>query len=125
MCGRTLNVASAAVTTTGSPGSATGSGTVYCQPGELAFVKLDYHASAPGGTTDVTLTQTAEPVAILTAANTATDAITCPRLGCVTTANAAITNSHAPLYIHGPVAVAVAECDALTAAVTVYIGTWS
>jgi len=118
-------VASVAVTTTGSDGAATGSGTVSCVPGELAFVKLDYHASAPGGTTDVTLTQTAEPVAILTNTNSATDMIACPSLGCVTTANAAITNSHAPLYIHGPVSVAVAQCNALTAAVTVYIGTWS
>jgi len=123
--GRTLNVASAAITTTGAAGSATGSGTVAAAPGELAFVKLDYHASAPGATTDVTLTQTAEPTAILTNTDSATDTIVCPRLSCVSTANAAITDSHAPLYIHGPVSVAVAGCNALTAAVTVYVGTWS
>lgn len=122
---RTLNVRSGSVTTTGGAGAATGSGTVYAVPGELAFVKIDFHASAPGGTTDTTITQTAEPTAILTVTNSATDTIVCPRLSCVTTANAAITDSHAPLWIHGPVSVAVAECDALTAAVTVYIGTWS
>jgi hypothetical protein len=122
---RELNVRSAAITTTGSAGSATGSGTVSCIPGELAFVKLDYHASAPGGTTDVTLTQTAEPTAILTVTDSATDQINCPSLTRVTTANAAIANSSAPLHIHGPVSVAVAGCNALTAAVTVYVGTWS
>ena len=122
---RTLNVRSGSVTTTGGVGTSTGSGTVYAVPGELAFVKLDYHASAPGGTTDVTITQTAEPTAILTVTNSATDTIVCPRISCVTTANAAITDSHAPLWIHGPVSVAVAECNALTAAVTVTIGTWS
>lgn len=122
---RTLNVRSGSVTTTGGAGAATGSGTVYAVPGELAFVKIDFHASAPGGTTDTTITQTAEPTAILTVTNSATDTIVCPRLSCVTTANGAITDSHAPLWIHGPVSVAVAECDALTAAVTVYIGTWS
>lgn len=125
MSERELNIRSVSVTTTGSAGSATGSGTVPCVPGELAFVARNYHASAPGGTTDVTLTQTAEPTTILTVTNSATDAINCPSLTRVTTANAAITDSSAPLYIHGAVSVAVAECDALTGAVVVTIGTWS
>jgi len=123
--GRTINVASTAITTTGAAGSSTGSGTVSCVPGELAFVKLDYHASAPGATTDVALTQAVEPTAILTNTDSATDTTVCPKLTCVDTTGTAITNSHAPLYIHGAVSVAVAQCNALTAAVTVTIGTWS
>jgi len=123
--GRRLNVRSGTVTTTGSAGTSTGTGTVPSVAGELAFVKLDFHASAPGGTTDTTITQVAEPTAILTVTNSATDTIVCPRLTCVTTANAAITNSSAPLFIHGPVTVSVAQCNALDPAVTVYVGTWS
>ena len=122
---RELNIASATITTTGSAGSATGSGTVSCVPGELAFIARDYHASAPGATTDVTITQAAAPTAILTVTDSATDAINCPSLTRVTTANVAITDSSAPLYIHGPVSVAVAQCNALTGAVVVTIGTWS
>jgi len=124
MSERELNVGSLAITTTGGAGTATGSGTVPVVPGELAFVKIDYDGTAPG-TTDVTITQTAEPTALLTVTNSATDQINCPRLACVTTANGAITNSHAPLYIHGAVSVSVAQCDAITDAVTVYVGTWS
>jgi len=122
--GNDVSIASVSITTTGSAGSATGSGTVECQAGWLAFVKLDYHASAPA-TTDVTLTQTAEPTAILTATDTATDQISVPTLGAITTANAAVTNSHMPLWIHGDVAVAVAQSNALTGAVVVTIGTVS
>ena len=62
---RTLNVRSAAVTTAGGNGVAAGSATVSAVPGELAFVKLDFDATAPGATTDTTITQTAEPTAKL------------------------------------------------------------
>jgi hypothetical protein len=125
MCGRP-NVASGAVTTTGGAGAASGSTTVNCFAGWLHSVEFDYHASAPGGTTDVALTQAATPTAILTVANNATDGVYYPRAGAHTiAAGAAITNSYVPIWIHGPVTVTVSQCDALTDAVTVYITTHS
>jgi len=122
MSGNDINLASGSVTTTGGDGAATGSGTVACQPGWLHSVQLDYAGTAPG-TTDVTLTQTASPTALLTVTDSATDATYYPRAACVDTSATAITDSHTPLWVHGSVAVAVAGCNALAPAVTVYITT--
>lgn len=111
-----------AVTTTGGAGVATGSGsTTETIEGYLLDVSLDYHASAPA-TTDVTVTHSGTPTAILTVSNTATDGRYPVRDTAVTAAaGAAITNSHVPIPINGTFTVSVAQCDALTAAVTATI----
>jgi len=111
---------SIAVTTTGAAGSATGdedSSDVI--EGELLDVYLGYHASAPGATTDVTLKVKGDSDNILVVSNNATDGRYTPRQKPVDAANAAITNAHDRWFI--PVKklnLAVAQCDALTAAVT-------
>lgn len=111
-----------AVTTTGGAGVATGSGvTTESVEGFLLDISLDYHASAPA-TTDVVVTQSGIPTALLTVANNATDGRYAVRDGAATVAaGAAITNSFVPIPINGLITVAVAECDALTAAVTATI----
>jgi hypothetical protein len=123
MCEGDVNLASGAVTTVGAiAGSATGTATIACVPGWLESVEFDYNAAAPGGTTDVVLTQADSPTAILTVANNATDGVYYPRATCHTiAAGAAITDSHTKLWIHGPVLVTVSQCDALVPAVTCYI----
>lgn len=109
------------VTTTGSAGSATGSGySSHAINGKLLGVKLDYSGSAPA-TTDVTITDDSIGHTLLLVENSATDAMKHPRAKPVDNANAAISNAHAPFSINGKVKVAVAGCDALTTALTVYL----
>lgn len=117
---------SATVTTTGSAGSATGTGTITgVQPGFLEWVAYTYHASAPA-TTDVTGTSASDalPPSLLlfTRTDSATSALTFPRGAPVNTAGTAITNAHARIPIAGNIALAVAGCDALTGAVVVTVG---
>jgi len=115
---------SVAVTTTGSAGSATGSGSIHVtHPGFVEWIRLDFHASAPA-TTDTTIAHGATPPGgnILVVTDSATDATIYPAAALVNTANSAITNSHRRIPVMGTVSVSVAQCDALTAAVTVYMG---
>jgi len=117
---------SVAITTTdggGGAGTCTGSGTItVLREGYLEWVYYDFHASAPG-TTDVTGTLATTPPGglLFTSTSSATDVLQFPRGSAVTTGGVAITNSHVPLLVSGPITVAVAQCDALTAAVTVYV----
>jgi hypothetical protein len=118
---------SVAVTTTGSAGSATGSGTIsFLKGGHIEYVYLDFHASSPA-TTDTTIAYAATPPGgnILVVTNSATDALFWPRAKPVDNANAAITNAFVHFPASGNVTVSLAQCDALTAAVTAYIGVWS
>lgn len=121
-----LRTYSATITTTGSAGSATGTGTITgVRPGFLEWVAYDFHASAPA-TTDVTGTGASDalPPSLLlfTSTNSATDALTFPRGAPVNTGGTAITNAHARIPIAGNIAVSVAQCDALTGAVVVTVG---
>lgn len=118
----TLYMESLALTTAGDAGLATASGSIVIE-GDVEWVYLDYHASAPA-TTDVTLAYSSTPPGgnILVVSNSATDALKFPRATCVDNANSAITNSHTRFPVWGPISISVAQCDALTAAVTVYIG---
>lgn len=104
------------VTTTGSAGSATGSGQATNMIGFLLDVHLDYHASAPN-TTDVTIAYATLGGNILAVANSNTDALIAPRQGIVDNANAAISGGNTLFPLDGqPLSVAVAGCDALTGA---------
>lgn len=116
-----------AVTTTGNPGSATGNSESDSVNGTLYAVYLDYHASAPGATTDVTVTMTEDPgVTLLTVTDNATDGWYFPREAVCSNAAAGLTydgtrtvNEAPP--VAGHLTIAVAGCNALTGAVTAYI----
>ena len=113
------------VTTIGSPGSATGTGTsrrpVY---GVLGAVQIDYHASAPGATTDVVIAEgTGQARTFLTRTNTATDGTFYPAATQHDGTGTALT-SYAPYILVGDyVTVTVTGCDALTDAVVVTLHT--
>ena len=110
------------VTTTGGAGVATGTGLSDTKlNGFLEDVQVDYHASAPA-TTDVVLSLvTPTRGNVLTLTDTNTDARFIPRDTCVSPANAAITNSNTRIPLNGYLQVAVAQSNALTAAVTVTV----
>lgn len=116
----TVQTVAVVVTTTGSAGSATGSATTEALFGELIDIYLDYHASAPA-TTDVTIAFSPRGGNILVVADSATDALIAPRQTLVTNANAAITGSYDRFMLAGPLTISVAQSDALTGAVTVYL----
>src|SRR3990167_8558574 len=110
------------VTTAGGAGVAAGNAsTTETIEGFLLDISLEYHASAPG-TTDVVITQSGTPTAILTVSNNATDGRYAVRDAAVNVAaGAAITNSFVLIPVNGTFAASVAQCDALTAAVTATI----
>lgn len=115
---------SGAVTTTGSAGAATGTATISVPAwGYLEWIYLDYHASAPA-TTDVTIAHAATPPGgnILVRSNSATDGLFYVRGSASSSAAAAITDSNVRVPVGGSISVSVADCDALTGAVTVYLG---
>lgn len=114
-------IVSVAVTTTGSAGSATGTGTLVTPSGWIEWLRYDFHASAPA-TTDVTLSYADTPPGgtIHATTDTATDVTVFPRATCVNSANSAITNSYTRWPAGEPITVSVAQSDALTACVTVY-----
>lgn len=119
-----LRVYSSAITTTGNAGSATGTGSIIVEKtAYLEWVYYDFHASAPA-TTDVAGTFAATPPggALFTSTSSATDALQYPRAAVVNTAGSAITNTSARIALTGTIDIAVAQCDALTGAVTVYVG---
>lgn len=109
------------VTTTGSAGSAAGDATSATISGVLLNVYLKFHASAPGATTDVTITEVGGAGrTLLTLTNTATSGnfpIRIPEVGVTGTALTGTT----PFYLPGTaIKVAVAQCDALTEAVVAF-----
>jgi len=109
------------VTTVGSDGSATGNTTSAPISGLIESVYLDYHTSAPAGTTDVTVAFAIRGGNILAVSNSATDALFTPRAKPVDNANSAITNAHSRFACNQAVKVTVAQCNALTGAVVAYI----
>ena len=114
------------VSTTGSAGSASGSGILTLALCELLAVHLDYHASAPA-TTDVTLSSPGQPASqtILTRSNSATDGWFYPRRQKDDNAAAAITGDYDKFVVHGNLLLEIAQADALTDCVTatVYVRT--
>jgi len=116
------------VTTTGSDGSATGTGTSeYPIHGHIECVMLDYAGSAPG-TTDLTIAQVSELKAtnIVTLTDNATDKVLYPRVQAHKNDGTALTlEGNEPLVTRYPVCdkltVTVSGCNALDPAVTVEI----
>jgi hypothetical protein len=99
------------ITTTGTAGNATGSGTTNPIMGFLLDVYLDYHASCPA-TADVTISQdTFRAACVIT--NNATDKWIEPRKQTCDPAGAD-TGSYDLIPINGPITVAIAQADALT-----------
>lgn len=117
---RGIQTVTVAVTTTGSAGSATGSATTETLFGELLDVYLDFHASTPA-TIDTTIAYATRGGNILVVTSSATDALIAPRQKFVDNANTAITNSFGCFPLNGPITVSVAQADALTDAVVVYL----
>lgn len=109
------------VTTTGTAGSATGDSTSAAINGWIESIYLDFNGSAPGSTTDTTVSFSTRGGNILAVSNSATDALFTPRAKPVDNANGAITNAHARFACNQAVKVALDGCDALTDAVVAYI----
>ena len=113
------------VTTTGSAGSASGSGHLSLPISRLVAVHLNYDSAAPGGTTDVTITAPGNPASrtLLTVSNNATDGWYFPKEQDMGNTGSLITGSYSDPLIHDSLDMAVAQSDALTDAVvaTVYV----
>ena len=115
------------VTTSGSAGSASGSALKTVPKGRVLGIYLNYHGSAPN-TTDVTVKADADStgvppdLTILTKSNSNTDAWVYPKTQDHDNVGAAITGSYSDPVVHGGViSVAVAQSDALTDAVVIYV----
>lgn len=112
-----------AVTTTGGAGSASGDNTTSGKGirGALMSVRLDYHASAPGASTDLTITEIGGAGrTLLTLTNTATDGEYPIRIAETGTTGTALA-TYTPILLDGvQLKVALAQCDALTDAVVAY-----
>lgn len=121
MGGGTIRTYTVTLNTTGSAGSASDSQVTEFIHGWFLDAYPAYHASAPGATTDLTIGQTGHADKILTLTNNATSGRYAPRQGLVTRAGAAITDSHDLIPVNGTLTVAIAQCDALTAAAVVTI----
>ena len=108
------------VTTTGADGSGVGSAESGELVGYLESIFIDYHASAPA-TTDVTIAFATRGGNILVVSNSATDGLYAPVKQACDAAAAAISGAYVNHVLNQPLAISVAGCNALTAAVTVYI----
>ena len=113
------------VTTTGSAGTATGSASwVGGRPGLVRAIKVDYHASAPGATTDLTVKRDSSTgTTIFTKLNSATDidwtAVAAPGIDETGAATAATDLGSGGLPFQSGLHVSLAQTDALTNAAVV------
>lgn len=110
-----------AVTTTGSAGSASGNTTTTnAIVGEILELKLNYHASAPAGTTDIVVDGNTTGIDIYAKTNSATDIRKPLGVYPVDSAATALTNclTPFPIVVAEKVKVAIAQSDALTNCVT-------
>lgn len=108
------------ITTTGSAGSATGTG--YTDPvnGFLVGIRFDFHASAPA-TTDTTVADVTTGRTLLTLTNTVTDVMHIPQKQASDNTGAAITGAYCYEPVSGQISIALAQCDALTNALVAYV----
>lgn len=120
-----MRAAKITVTTTGTAGSATGTG--YSDrplTGEVFAIHVDYSASAPN-TTDITVIVEADDnhpaITLYSKANSATDAWVYPHVQGTDNAGSAISGVYQHYPITGRIKVTLADCDALTTAVTVTV----
>ena len=109
-----------AITTTGSAGSATGSGVSGLIQGFILDIYVDYDGSAPA-TTDLTIAYTTVGGNILVLTNINTDGLYLPRAKPVDNAGAAIATANDWFAVADTIAVSVAQGDALDPCVTVHI----
>jgi hypothetical protein len=118
------------VITTGSSGSATGSVSLHTGPAVIRFIAVDYHASAPGATTDLTVKSRGRvgeaDETLLTLTNTATDVSLRP-----ITMTAGVDEGNAPIAatdgtaggmpVREGILIEMAQTDALSPAAVVDI----
>lgn len=108
------------ITTTGSAGSATGSGTSAAINGVVYEIYVKYHASAPA-TTDVTISESGGAArTILTLTNVNTSGAKPAYVAVVDATGTALTSYIGRALAGRAISVSVAQCDALTNAVEVY-----
>lgn len=112
-----------AVNTTGGAGvSAGNTQTAFEVRGWIDSIYYDFHASAPGATTDTVVSEVGGAnQTIQTLTNTATDVIKYPVRQNHDNAGSAVAGSYDRFYVNGKLKVAVAQCNDLTPAVTVTI----
>ena len=113
----------AAIATTGSAGSATGSSVLALPVSKLYAVYIDFSASAPA-TTDTTFKAIGGDLAdinVLVVTNSATDAWYFPGEQEDDSAGAAITGAYRPPLIHNNLAIDIAQADALSPCLTAYV----
>lgn len=84
--------------------------------GEIYGIAIQYNDSPPAGTTDVGikakgLSGVLPSYNILVITNAATDGYFAVRKPCVDTANAAITNSHAPIAVNDYIQLDIAQAN--------------
>lgn len=113
-----IAVSCISITTTGSAGSATGSGSTIPINGFLLDVYIDYHASCPA-TADVTIADSVFGNVLLVS-NSNTDAWYAPRKATCDPA-AAATGLYDLIPLNGALSISVAQADALTACVVVHV----
>lgn len=112
------------VTTTGSPGSASGTAaTDLLLYGRVAAIKVDYHASAPATTTVTVDEDAGMQRRLLQKAASNNDAVHYPAVQLQDSTGSPVT-AYIPFYVDGTrLNVSVGNCNALTDAVVVTITT--
>jgi len=108
------------VTTAGAGGSATGSSTSHELDGYLESVYVDFHASAPA-TTDTTIAFATRGGNIMVLTNANTDGLYAPVKQACDATGTVIPGAYVNHVLNQPLTVSVAQADALTNCVTVYI----
>lgn len=121
-----VRTAKIVVTTAGSDGSATG--TAYSDKplnGELYAIYVDWHADAPAGTSDITITVDSDDnhpaVTLYAKTNSVTDAWVYPVVQSTGTDGSAVSGAYQHILVAGRVKAVVAQSNALTACATVYL----
>lgn len=84
--------------------------------GEIYGIAIQYNDAPPAATTDIGIKAKGQSGVlpsynILVIANAATDGYFAVRAACVNTANAAITNSHAPIAVNDLIQVDIAQAN--------------
>ena len=117
-----MRIARITVTTTGSDGAASGTGySSGPHSGEVVAVKVDWAATAPG-TSDITITSEKAPtITYVSKSDSATDAWFYPRVQATDNGGSAISGEYLAYPVNDRLKVAVAQCNALDPAVTVYV----
>jgi len=114
-----------AVTTTGSDGSASGTGySTRAVNGEVRALRVDWGATAPAGTSDISVVVESDDnrpeVTLYSKEDSVTDAWVYPKVQSTGTDGNAISGEYQHPLANGRLKVSVAGCNALTTAVTVY-----